>query len=154
MSLFGKKPKDYTYDDSYDSDFYRGEEDGVVGGEEDGDELPAPAPAAPQKKPAPKAAPKAGANAGALKVVKPRDAQDGLVIADYLVHGYTVVMNIESLERDMTVRLIDFLQGALHVLDGELRRVTKSTFVLSPRKGEVSEDNEIGRRAGESDDYN
>ena len=153
MSVFGNK-QDYNYDDNYDNDFYRGgEEDGVVGGDEDGEELTAPAAPAASKKPAPKSGGKSGANAGALKVVKPRDAQDGLVIADYLMHGYTVVMNIESLERDMTVRLIDFLQGALHVLDGELRRVTKSTFVLSPRKGEVSEDNEIGRRQGEADDY-
>ena len=146
MSIFGKKPKDYSYDDGYDNGFYRGDdEDGVVGGDEDADEMPAPAPAAPKK---------AAANgAGSLKVVKPRDAQDGLVIADYLSHGFTVVMNIESLERDMIVRLIDFLQGALHVLDGELRRVTKSTFVLSPRKGEVNEDEEIGRRAEDADDY-
>lgn len=142
MSIFGKKPKDYSYDDSYDNDFYRsGEDDGVI--EDDGlDDIPAPAPAAPKKQ---------QSGAGALKVVKPRDAQDGLVIADYLTHGFTVVMNIESLERDMTVRLIDFLQGALHVLDGELRRVTKSTFVLSPRKGEV-EDGDFSRR-GEDEDY-
>jgi FtsZ-interacting cell division protein YlmF len=40
------------------------------------------------------------------------------------------------------------------VLDGELRRVTKSTFVLSPRKGEVSEDGEIARRDDRQDsDY-
>ena len=137
MSIFGKKPKDYSYDDNYDNDFYRGEDDVVVD-EEDG-ELLSPVTAAPQKKPA-------SGSAGALKVVKPRDAQDGLIIADYLIHGYTVVMNIEALERDITIRLIDFLQGALHVLDGELRRVTKSTFVLSPRKGEVSEDSEVTRR--------
>ena len=137
MSFFGKKSKDYSYNDNYDNDFYRNEEeDGVVGGD-DLDDIPAPA--APAPAPAQKQ-PKPSANAGALKLVKPRDAQDALVIADYLMHGYTVVMNIESLEREMTVRLIDFLQGALHVLDGELRRVTKSTFVLSPRKGEVTEE--------------
>lgn len=141
MSIFGKKPKDYSYDDNYDNDFYRGEEDGVVGEDEEDGELLSPV-TAPQKKPA-------SGSAGALKVVKPRDAQDGLIIADYLIHGYTVVMNIEALERDITIRLIDFLQGALHVLDGELRRVTKSTFVLSPRKGEVSEDSEIARRDGD-----
>lgn len=147
MGFFGKKSKDYSYDDNYDNDFYRTEEDeGVVGGD-DLDDIPAPAPApAPaqkQQKPA--------AGGGALKLVTPRDAQDGLVIADYLMHGYTVVMNIESLEREMIERLIVFLQGALHVLDGEMRRVTKSTLVLSPRKGEVTEDSEIGRRAS---DYN
>ncbi len=142
MGIFNKKPKDARFDDSYDNDFFRDdEEDGVVG--EDDEELSAPAPA-PIKKAA------SGTGSGALKVVKPHDAQDGLVIADYLIHGYTVVMNIESLEREITIRLIDFLQGALHVLDGELRRVTKSTFVLSPRKGEVSDDGEAGRNG---DDY-
>ncbi len=144
MSIFGKKPKDYNYNDDYDNDFYRGDEDdGVVG--EDDEEIAPPSALPPAKK-------SAGGGSGALKVVKPHDAQDGLVIADYLIHGYTVVMNIESLEREITIRLIDFLQGALHVLDGELRRVTKSTFVLSPRKGEVSEDEEIDRN-GEGEDY-
>ena len=144
MSIFSKKQKDYKYDDSYDNDFYRGPEDDddVIGDDDDNDLIP-PVPA-PQKKSAP-------AGAGAWKVVKPHDAQDGLVIADYLVHGYTVVMNIESQEREITVRLIDFLQGAVHVLDGELRRVSKSTFVLSPRKGEITEDGDLARRG--EDDY-
>ena len=78
-----------------------------------------------------------------VKVVKPRDYQDGPLIADYLVDGYTVVMNIEALERPATLRLIDFLLGAVHVLGGELRRVTKTTLVLSPRSGEVVGDDEL-----------
>lgn len=138
MNIFNKKQKDYKYDESFDNDFYRGPEDeeGVIGDEDDNDLIP-PVPA-PQKKAAPAAQ-------SAWKVVKPHGAKDGLVIADYLSHGYTVVMNIEDMERDMIVRLIDFLQGAIHVLGGELRRVSSSTFVLSPRKGEISEDTEISR---------
>ena len=131
MNIFNKKTKDYNYDDNYDNNFYRAdEEEDVV----DDEEEVITTVAAPQKKQT------APAAQGALKVVKPHSAQDGLTIADYLMHGYTVVMNIEELDRAVTIRLIDFLQGALHVLDGELRRVTKSTFVLSPRKGEVSEE--------------
>lgn len=145
MSIFGKKPnKEYNnYDDSYDNGFYRGnDEDGVIG--EDDEDLDLTPPAPVQSKPVPpKKKSNAASGSGALKVVKPHDAQDGLVIADYLMGGFTVVMNIEALERDITIRLIDFLQGALHVLDGELRRVTQNTFVLSPRKGEVSDDEEI-----------
>lgn len=145
MGFFSRKPKDKQYNDDYNNDFYRGpeDEDDVLGDDGDEDLIP-PAPTT-QKKSAPSAA-------GAWKVVKPHDAQDGLIIADYLVSGYTVVMNIESIDRDTTVRLIDFLMGAIHVLDGELRRVSKSTFVLSPRKGEITEDAEIAREA-EHDDY-
>ena len=145
MSIFNKKPKYEAQEDDYDAGFYRGPEDeeDVIGEDDDNDLIP-PAPTA-QKKPAAPAT-------NAWKVVKPHDAQDGLVIADYLMHGYTVVMNIESLERDMIVRLIDFLQGAVHVLNGEINRVSKTTFVLSPRKGEITEDDEIARRA-EGNDY-
>lgn len=144
MSIFSKRPRDNQYEDDYNNDFYRGpeDEDDVIGEDEDNDLIP-PVPA-PQKKSAPAAS--------GWKVVKPHDAQDGLVIADYLVHGYTVVMNIESLDREITVRLIDFLQGAVHVLGGELRRVSKSTFVLSPRKGEITEDSDLARGA-DNDDY-
>ena len=145
MGIFGKKTRDNVYNDDYNDNFYRGpeDEDGVIG--DDGDEDLIPPVPAPQKKSAP-------SGAGAWKVVKPHNAQDGLVIADYLVNGYTVVMNLESIDRDTTVHLIDFLMGAIHVLDGELRRVSKSTIVLSPRKGEITEDAEISRD-NERDDF-
>ena len=66
--------------------------------------------------------------------------QDGPAIADYLVEGYTVVLNIEEIERQAALRLIDFLLGALQVLGGEFRRVTKTTLVLSPRSGDLAEE--------------
>ena len=134
---FAKKAeRDYDSYDRYDNDFYREEEDdGIV---EEGEDIPAEEPAAlPPKRPAAKAE-----NTRLLKVVKPYKADEGSDIAAYLMKGYTVVMNIEELERDATVRLVDFLMGVLCVLDGELRRVTKTTLVLSPRKGEMSGEDE------------
>ena len=73
-------------------------------------------------------------------MVKPHGYQDGPAIADDLVEGYTVVLNIEEIERQSALRLIDFLLGALQVLGGEFRRVTKTTLVLSPRSGDLSEE--------------
>ena len=136
--FFKKSKNDYdSYDDTYDNGFYRGEdeEDGVVGGDMDDE----PAPALTSKKPA-------ANSTSQFKVVKPHGYQDGPAIADYLVDGYTVVLNIEELERPAALRLIDFLLGALQVLGGELRRVTKTTLVLSPRSGDVSDE------AGEEDE--
>lgn len=132
---FKKQRNDYdSYDDAYDNGFYRGEEDeddGVVGGDMDEETMP-PLPA---KKPT-------VSSSSAVKVVKPHGYQDGPAIADYLVDGYTVVLNIEEIERQAALRLIDFLLGALQVLGGEFRRVTKTTLVLSPRSGDLSEDAE------------
>ena len=142
---FKKQRNDYdSYDDSYDNGFYRErdeEEDGVVGGD-DFEEEAATLPPVPTAK-----RPTAG-KSSRVKVVKPQGYQDGPAIADYLVDGYTVVMNIEALERTATLRLIDFLLGALHVLGGELRRVTKTTLLLCPRPDEIAID-ELGEDEGE-----
>ena len=134
---FSKKAKDYddAYD-AYDNGFYRGDEEdeGVVGDgiEEDNSPLPPKRPVA--------------ASSNMLKVFKPTDYQDGPAIADYLMDGYKVVMDIEELERSSVMRLIDFLLGVIHVLDGDMRRVTKTTLVLTPRKGELSDDEDDEKR--------
>ena len=145
MGLFNKKPRESYNDDDFNNDFYRGpeDEDSVISDEEDNDLVP-PMPATPKKSTA--------ASTGAWKVLKPHNARDGLIIADYLMNGCTVVMNIEEIDRETTVHLIDFLMGAVHVLDGELRQVSTSTFVISPRKGEITEDAESSRKA-DSDTY-
>ncbi len=145
MGIFSKKPRDNYNDDNFDNDFYRGpeDEDGVIADDEDEDLIP-PVPTTPKKS--------SPAGSGAWKVLKPHNAQDGLIIADYLMNGCTVVMNIEEIDRNTTVRLLDFLMGATHVLDGELRQVSQSTFVISPRKGEITEDGEIAHKT-ENDDY-
>ena len=119
------------YGDQYESDFMQGddEEEGVVE-TESGEETAA--------KEAKKKASAAANNM--LKVCKPYDFSEAPDIADMLVDGFTVVMNIEALEHSATLRLIDFLLGTLHVLGGELRRVTKTTLLLCPRPGEIAVD--------------
>ena len=93
---FFKKPKnDYDSYDAYDSGFYRGDEEedeGVVGDGIEEDNAPLP----PKR-------PSAASNM--LKVFKPSDYQDGPVIADYLMDGYTVVMNIEDLVQILDVKI-------------------------------------------------
>lgn len=126
------KRSDYENYEDYDSGFYRGDEDEEEGVVDDliEDEKQSKL---PQKRPS-----QSAATGNMLKVVKPHNYDDGPAIAGYLMDGYTVVMNIEELERSAAMRLIDFLLGALEVLDGEFRRVTKTTLVLSPRSGEVT----------------
>lgn len=128
------KKNDYESYEDYDNGFYHGDEDEDDGVVEDLDgeneKLPARRPS------------ESAATGNRLKVVKPHNYDDGPAIVGYLMDGHTVVMNIEELERPAAMRLIDFLLGALEVLDGEFRRVTKTTLVLSPRCGEVTGEDE------------
>lgn len=92
-----------------------------------------------------------------LKVVKPKSYADGPSIADHLAAGSTVVLNIESLDRVGAIRLIDFLMGAIHVLGGDMKSVTKTTLVFAPRNVGVTdfenaEDEEV-EEADEAESY-
>lgn len=88
-----------------------------------------------------------------LKVVKPRSHADGPAIADHLAAGSTVVLNIESLDRASSIRLIDFLMGAVHVLGGDMKSVTKTTLVFAPRNVGVSEFEHVEEEIEEIEEY-
>lgn len=117
-SLFGKKDNN-DYDKYYrdEDDIYGDDDDVTTYGEKGKDGLTLGQGAAPVS----------------LKVVKPKGYADGPDIADYLSAGSTVVLNIESLDRMNAIRLIDFLMGAVHVLGGDMKSVTKTTLVFAPR---------------------
>ncbi len=134
MKPFGKKARnEYDYEDAYTDSFCRGDEeedDGVIEELDMEDEAADSSAKRPQKS--------AGNNM--LKVVAPRSYDDAPAIVGHLMDGYTVVLNIEAMERAEAMRLIDFLLGALEVLDGDFRPVTKTTLVFSPTAGDVSAD--------------
>jgi FtsZ-interacting cell division protein YlmF len=91
-----------------------------------------------------------------LKVVKPKSYADGPSIADHLAAGSTVVLNIESLDKMGAIRLIDFLMGAIHVLGGDMKSVTKTTLVFAPRNVGVTDFENVEENedeAEEAEDY-
>ena len=136
MKSFGKKKNEFDrYDESYEGGFYNPEqddEDGVV----DGFDTEAAA-----EENAPKARAAQNGSGNMLKVLAPRSYDDAPDIVKHLIEGYTVVLNIEGMERASAMRLIDFLLGAIEVLEGDFRPVTKTTLVFSPT-GSFSSDEE------------
>ena len=76
-----------------------------------------------------------------LKVVRPASFDEVSEIADYLLDGCTVVLNLELLDNVQTVRMLDFLNGVTYSTDGEIKNVAKSTFIITPHGVDVSDDN-------------
>ena len=69
-----------------------------------------------------------------LKVVlvKPERFENASEIADHLREKRTVVLNLESTNKDIARRLVDFLSGCAYALDGNIKKIAISTYIITP----------------------
>lgn len=65
-------------------------------------------------------------------LVKPERFEDASSIADHLNSKRTVVLNLESTNKEVSRRLVDFLSGVAYANDGQIKRVAASTFIITP----------------------
>lgn len=65
-------------------------------------------------------------------LVKPERFDDASSIADHLNAKRTVVLNLESANKDVARRLIDFLSGVAYANDGQIKKVANSTYIITP----------------------
>ena len=70
-------------------------------------------------------------------LVKPDRFEDVRSIADHLNDNKTVVLNLETVERDVCRRIIDFLSGVAYANGGNIRKVANSTFIIVPTDVDV-----------------
>ncbi len=75
-----------------------------------------------------------------LKVVRPTSFDEVGIIADHLLEGCTVVLNLEAMDTSSTVRMLDFLNGVTYSTDGDIKNVSKSTYIITPHNVDVSDD--------------
>ena len=74
----------------------------------------------------------------ALKIVNPKGYDEAPVIADFLLNGNTVLLNVEGLESAQAVRLLDYLSGATRMVGGIMTKVGRTTIVVAPKSVDVS----------------
>ena len=69
-----------------------------------------------------------------LKVVlvKPERFENASEIADHLKEKRTVVINLESTNKDVARRLIDFLSGIAYANEGKIKKVAMNTYIITP----------------------
>ena len=75
-----------------------------------------------------------------LKVVRPENTEAVFQIADHLLNGRTVVLNLENTNGEDQRRMIDFLSGVSYSIDGTLKKVAYKTYVITPNNVDVSAD--------------
>jgi len=74
-----------------------------------------------------------------LKVVlvKPERFENASEIADHLKDKRTVVLNLESTNKDIARRLIDFLSGVAYAGEGKIKKVAANTYIITPYNVEI-----------------
>ena len=53
-------------------------------------------------------------------------------IADHLRSKHAVVLNLEATNKDIARRLVDFLSGCAYALDGKIKKIAVSTYLITP----------------------
>lgn len=142
MDELKKLARPYAEDDEDDYDDYDTDEY-----EDDEEEAPEPAPRARRNTPA-YAAPESRAASESRRggkvvnihttaqlqvvLVKPERFDNVSEIAEHLREKRAVVLNLESTNKDVARRLVDFLSGCAYALDGKIKKVAISTYIITP----------------------
>ena len=53
-------------------------------------------------------------------------------IAEHLREKRAVVLNLETASKDVARRLVDFLSGCAYALDGKIKKIAASTYIITP----------------------
>ena len=73
-------------------------------------------------------------------LVKPERFDDAANIADHLNERRTVVLNLESTNKEISRRLVDFLSGVAYANGGQIKKVANSTFIITPYNVDIEGD--------------
>ncbi len=101
------------------------------------------------KKPAVKAAPalrggstrkSLGADGMEVCVIKPTSIEEAREITETLLANRTVVLNLEGLDVDIAQRIIDFTSGSTYAINGNLQKISRYIFIVTPASVDISGD--------------
>lgn len=73
-------------------------------------------------------------------LVKPERFDDASAIADHLNEKRSVVLNLESTNKEVSRRLVDFLSGVAYANNGQIKRIANSTFIITPYNVDIMGD--------------
>ncbi|MGO9198534.1 MAG: cell division protein SepF [Acidimicrobiales bacterium] len=74
------------------------------------------------------------------QVVAPQRFSDAQEIGDLVKASNPVIVNLQSSERDLARRMIDFCSGLTYALSGSMEKVAEQVFLLTPSNVEVSQE--------------
>lgn len=73
-----------------------------------------------------------------VSVLEPSSFNDAQALADRFKRQQPVILNLQSVDADLSRRMVDFCSGLTYAMDGQIQSVANRVFLLTPRNVEVS----------------
>ncbi len=73
-------------------------------------------------------------------VIEPKAYNESITIAEALKDRKTVILNLQLLDREQSQRIVDFLCGCTHALEGSQRKIGESVFIFTPSNINISQE--------------
>lgn len=84
--------------------------------------------------------PQAKAGAHEVIVIEPKAYNESITIVEALKERKTVILNLQLLDREQSQRIVDFLCGCTHALDGSQRKIGENVFIFTPSNINISQE--------------
>lgn len=75
-----------------------------------------------------------------MVITQPTSFEQSEEICNYLKERKSIIVNLEYVNKDVARRIVDFLSGAVHALDGYIQKVSNSIFLVAPANYDISSD--------------
>lgn len=73
-------------------------------------------------------------------VIEPRAFEESLEIIEHLRSKKSVILNLHLLDSAQSQRVVDFLSGATHAIDGNQQRIGDGVFIFTPNNVVITSD--------------
>ena len=75
-----------------------------------------------------------------MKICKPTSFEQSEEICSELKEKKSIIVNLEYVNKDVARRIVDFISGAVHALDGHIEKISNSIFLVAPFNYEIVND--------------
>ncbi|MEY4618033.1 MAG: hypothetical protein RL101_219 [Actinomycetota bacterium] len=87
--------------------------------------------------------PRRGAEPNEIFTIEPKSYKDAGEVAMHFREGVSVIVNMHQMTEAEGKRMLDFMLGLQHGLQGHLQRVTQTVFLLAPSHVLINEEEPI-----------
>ncbi len=95
---------------------------------------------APRKRANLRVLPQAKNGAHEVVVIEPRAFNESIQIVEALKDKKTVILNLQLLDRENSQRIVDFISGCTHALDGSQKKIGDNVFIFTPSNINISQE--------------